>query len=163
LDFGFLFFVSLYRVLSSLDIGKKRYVIKLINFVKKIMKILKSLNGQFLLLSAAILLLILGFNTFFPALIHEKIWEIFLFLTVLTLIINLLNSFLLKNFSENFLQIIVLATILRFISSIVFIGLQFWNTSENIILFISNFFLIFLFYLAFDIYSIISNLRQISK
>jgi hypothetical protein len=127
------------------------------------MKILKNLNLQFLLLSFAILLLILGLKTFSPALIHEKIWEIFIFLSLLTLVINLLNSFLLKNFSENFLQIVVLATILRFISSIVFIGLQFWNASENIILFISNFFLIFLFYLVFDIYSIISNLRQISK
>jgi hypothetical protein len=34
---------------------------------------------------------------------------------------------------------------------------------ENIILFIANFFILFLFYLIFDIYFIISNLRQISK
>lgn len=127
------------------------------------MSILKSHNVQFLLLSAAILLLIIGINIIIPDLIHEKIWEIFLFLSILTLSINLLNSFLLKNFSENFLQIIVLATILRFISSLVFIGLQFWTAQENIILFISNFFLIFLFYLVFDIYTIISNLRRISK
>jgi hypothetical protein len=127
------------------------------------MSILKSHYVQFLLLSAAIVLLIFVLKLLFPDLIHEKIREIFLFLTILTFVISLLSSFLLKNFSENFLQIIVLATILRFISSLVFIGLQLWTALENIILFIANFFLIFLFYLVFDIYTIISNLRRISK
>jgi hypothetical protein len=45
----------------------------------------------------------------------------------------------------------------------VFIGVLVWPGMENIILFIADFFIIFLFYLVFDIYSFLSTLRPISK
>jgi hypothetical protein len=46
---------------------------------------------------------------------------------------------------------------LVFITIVVLPGIQ------NIILFIGDFFTIFLFYLVFDIYAFLSNLRPISK
>jgi hypothetical protein len=95
--------------------------------------------------------------------IHFKIWEILTFLAITSFLIGLLNAFLLKNFGENFLQIMVLAMILRFIASLVFIGLQVYPGIQNIILFIADFFIVFLFYLVFDIYAFLSNLRPISK
>jgi hypothetical protein len=53
--------------------------------------------------------------------------------------------------------------VIRFIASLVFITISVWPTLQNIIPFIANFFVIFLCYLVFDIYSFLSNLRPISK
>ncbi|NVJ86735.1 MAG: hypothetical protein HWE15_10550 [Algoriphagus sp.] len=127
------------------------------------MKFLQNNHVRFFLLSALLALLILGLQIVFPAVIHERIWEIFFFLLILSFLIGLLNGFLLKAFSENFFQISVLAMILRLIASLVFIGVEVWPGMENIILFIADFFVIFLFYLIFDIYAFLSNLRPISK
>ena len=118
---------------------------------------------RFLLATAVLVLLIALLQVALPVVIHSKIWEIVGFLAILSFLISLLNSFLLKNFADNFFQIMVLAMILRFIASLVFIGLEAWIGMENIILFIADFFIIFLFYLVFDIYTFLSNLRPISK
>jgi len=127
------------------------------------MTIPKNIHLQFLLMTVLIAVLILILEFIFPVIIHPKIWNIFFFLGIFSFLIGLLNSFLLKSFSESFFQIMVLAMILRFIGTLIFIGLAVWPTMENIILFIADFFIIFLFYLVFDIYAFLSNLRPISK
>ncbi|WP_323834532.1 hypothetical protein [Algoriphagus sp. D3-2-R+10] len=118
---------------------------------------------QFLLFSAAVAGLIGLFCVLLPDIVHEKIWNIYFFMLILSFLISLLNGFLLKSFAENFFNIMVLAMILRFIATIVFIGLAVWPGMEKIILFIADFFVVFLFYLVFDIYTFLSNLRPISK
>ena len=123
----------------------------------------KNSHIRFLLFSLIIAVLIWLLTWIFPVVIHEKIWNIFFFLSIFSFLISLLNSFLLKSFGENFFQIMVLAMILRFIGTLVFIGIAVWPGMENIILFIADFFIIFLFYLVFDIYAFLSNLRPISK
>ncbi|MFN3999739.1 hypothetical protein [Algoriphagus sp.] len=123
----------------------------------------KNMHLQFLLATAALVLFILILQLILPMVIHSKIWEIVAFMAITSFLISLLNAFLLKNFGENFFQIMVLAMILRFIASLVFIGLEVWPEMENIILFIADFFIVFLFYLIFDIYAFLSNLRPISK
>lgn len=123
----------------------------------------KNSHLQFVLFSAALVVLILLLQVLLPVVIHVKIWEIIAFMVITSFLIGLLNGFLLKNFSENFFQIMVLAMILRFIASLVFIGVEVWPGMENIILFIADFFVVFLFYLVFDIYTFLSNLRPISK
>lgn len=123
----------------------------------------KSIHLRFVLFSAAIALLIFLLNFVLPQIIHEKIWEIYFFMVITSFLIGVLNGFLLKNFAENFFQIMVLAMILRFIASLTFIGLEVWPEMANIILFIADFFMIFLFYMIFDIYTFLANLRPISK
>ena len=127
------------------------------------MKILKSPHLRFLFATAILAGIILLLQVALPSVVHIKIWEILTFVAVLSLFIGLLNSFLLKTLPDNFFQIMVLAMILRLISTLVFIGIQVWPGMENIILFIADFFIIFLFYLVFDIYSFLSTLRPISK
>lgn len=127
------------------------------------MKFTKNIHIQFLAFALAIAVLLGVCQLLFPVIIHQKIWMIYFFLTGLSFFIGILNAFLLKSFAENFFQIMVLAMILRFIASLSFIGVLAWLGMENIILFIADFFVIFLFYLAFDIYTFISNLRPISK
>jgi len=126
-------------------------------------KLLQNIHFRFFLLSAIIALLILGLQVLFPVIIHERIWHIYFFLLILSFLIALLNSVLLKAFAENFFHISVLAMILRLVASLVFVGVEVWPGMENIILFIADFFVIFLFYLIFDIYAFLSNLRPISK
>jgi len=123
----------------------------------------KNTHFRFLLFSLLIAALIGVLTWIFPVIIHEKIWNMFFFLSVFSFLITLLNAFLLKSFGENFFHIMVLAMILRFIGTLVFIGIAVWPGMENIILFIADFFIIFLFYLVFDIYAFLSNLRPISK
>lgn len=127
------------------------------------MRLPKNMHLQFLLFSAAVAGLIGLFCVLLPDIVHEKIWNIYFFMVILSFLISLLNAFLLKSFAENFFNILVLAMILRFIATILFIGFAVWPGMENIILFIADFFVVFLFYLVFDIYAFLSNLRPISK
>lgn len=131
--------------------------------MSKTMRLPKNIHLQFLLLSVAVAGLIGLFSVLLPIIVHEKIWYIYFFMLLMSFLISLLNGFLLKSFAENFFNIMVLAMILRFIGIIVFIGIAVWPGMENIILFIADFFVIFLFYLVFDIYAFLSNLRPISK
>lgn len=123
----------------------------------------KNSHLRFLLATTLLVVLILILQFILPVVVHSKIWEIVAFMAITSSLISLLNAFLLKNFGENFFQIMVLAMILRFIASLVFIGLEVWPGMANIILFIADFFIVFLFYLIFDIYAFLSNLRPISK
>lgn len=127
------------------------------------MKLLRNIQFQFFLFSALVAVLIGIIELIFPQLIHEKIWSIYFFILILSLAISIVSALLLKSFSENFFNIMVLGTVLRFIASLVFITIIVLPGIENIILFIGDFFTIFLFYLTFDIYAFLSNLRPISK
>lgn len=127
------------------------------------MKLLRNIQVQFFLFSALIAGLIGILEVSFPQLIHEKIWNIYFFILILSLAISILSGSLLKSFSENFFNIMVLGTVLRFIATLVFITILVLPGMENIILFIGDFFTIFLFYLTFDIYAFLSTLRPISK
>jgi hypothetical protein len=127
------------------------------------MKLLRNIQIQFFLFSAFVGALIGILGLIFPQLIHEKIWNIYFFILILSLVISIMSGLLLKSFSENFFNIMVLGTVLRFIASLVFITIVVLPGIQNIILFIGDFFTIFLFYLVFDIYAFLSNLRPISK
>lgn len=127
------------------------------------MKLLRNVQIQFSLFSAVVAALIGILGLIFPQLIHEKIWNIYFFILILSLVISIMSGLLLKSFSENFFHIMVLGTVLRFIASMVFITIIVLPGIQNIILFIGDFFTIFLFYLVFDIYAFLSNLRPISK
>lgn len=127
------------------------------------MKLLRNLHVQFFLFSAMVAALIGVVGLIFPQVIHEKIWSIYFFILILSLAISIMSTLLLKSFSENFFNIMVLGTVLRFIASLVFITIIVLPGIPNIILFIGDFFTIFLFYLTFDIYAFLSNLRPISK
>ena len=127
------------------------------------MKLFRNIQIQFFLFSALVAALIGIIGLIFPQLIHEKIWNIYFFILILSLAISIMSGLLLKSFSENFFNIMVLGTVLRFIASLVFITIVVLPGIQNIILFIGDFFTIFLFYLVFDIYAFLSNLRPISK
>lgn len=52
---------------------------------------------------------------------------------------------------------------IRLLGSIGFVAVMLFLGQENLILFVINFFVVYLFYLLFDIYMLIANLRPNSK
>jgi hypothetical protein len=127
------------------------------------MKLLSNFHVKFLLISLLIAAIILSCQNFLPQIIHSSIWAIFGFVVGLSYLVGAFALWLYKKSPENFLQIKLLGMVIRILSSLGFIAILVVMGVENIILFIANFFILFLFYLIFDIYTFISNLRPISK
>ncbi|SFU03286.1 hypothetical protein SAMN04489724_3474 [Algoriphagus locisalis] len=118
---------------------------------------------KFFLLTGIFCLLILLFGWLLPSTVHEEIWKILFFLAITSYLVGIMSLWLLKGSSENLLQVKLLGMIIRILSSLSFIGIMVFMGSENILLFVVNFFILFLFYLVFDIYTFLANLRPISK
>lgn len=127
------------------------------------MSILKNFHVRFLVFSLIVLALVLVFQQTLPQILYESIWTIFYFMVIMSYLVSFLALWLYKKSPENFLQIKLLGMVIRILASLTFIAVIVWRGEENIILFIANFFILFLFYLIFDIYTFISNLRPISK
>jgi hypothetical protein len=127
------------------------------------MKFSASIHFNYGVISMVVAGLILLFSSFLPQIIHESIWSIFGFVVILSYLLSVVTQWLYLKSPENFLSLKLLGMVIRILSSLGFIGILAVLGLENIILFIANFFIIFLFYLIFDIYIFISNLRPISK
>lgn len=91
--------------------------------------------------------------------IHDKIWAILIFLAIATLLTSMLSIVLLKNDEFNSVSFVLGSTVLRILLSLLFVIVSLWGGDENILWFVLDFFTIYLLYLVFDIYSLITNLR----
>lgn len=91
--------------------------------------------------------------------IHEKIWAIILFYSVLTALTGLVSIYFLKKDKLNSVSIILGSAVFRLLVSLAFVLVALWGGDKNILWFVINFFTIYLLYLLFDIYSLITNLR----
>jgi hypothetical protein len=127
------------------------------------MKFSASIHFSYGIITMVVAGLILLLNFFLPQIIHESIWSIFGFVAGLAYFLTVVTRWLYLKSPENLLSLKLLGMIIRILSSLGFIGILVVLGLENIILFIANFFIIFLFYMIFDIYIFISNLRPISK
>ena len=127
------------------------------------MKFSSSIHFSYGVITMVVAGLILLLNFFLPQIIHESIWSIFGFVAGLAYFLTVVTRWLYLKSPENLLSLKLLGMIIRILSSLGFIGILVVLGLENIILFIANFFLIFLFYMIFDIYIFISNLRPNSK
>ena len=127
------------------------------------MKFSSSIHFSYGIITMVVAGLILLLSFFLPQIIHESIWSIFGFVAGLAYFLTVVTRWLYLKSPENLLSLKLLGMIIRILSSLGFIGILVVLGLENIILFIANFFIIFLFYMIFDIYIFISNLRPISK
>lgn len=118
---------------------------------------------RFFLLSGIFCLLILLLGWLMPSTIHQDIWKILGFLLLTSYLVGVMSLWLLKGSTENLLQVKMLGMIIRIIASLSFIGIMVFVGTENILLFVADFFVLFLCYLVFDIYTFLANLRPISK
>jgi len=127
------------------------------------MKYISSIHFKYIVMSLLLGGIILLLQFLLPQLIHSSIWIIFGFMAGLSYLLGVVTGWLYRQSPENLLSLKLLGMVIRILSSLGFIGILAVLELENIILFIANFFIIFLFYLIFDIYIFISNLRPISR
>lgn len=127
------------------------------------MKLLSNFHVRFLIFSGLIAALIGLLSHFIPKAAHESVWTIFAFVAILSYAVSGLSLWLYKAHPDSFLQIKMLGMVLRVLGSLTFIGILVFLKTGNILLFITNFFVLFLFYLLFDIYTFMITLRPISK
>ncbi|MGY6741881.1 MAG: hypothetical protein ACXIUQ_04025 [Cecembia sp.] len=95
--------------------------------------------------------------------IHESIKKIVSFFLVLTWLTGIFTHYLLSISKENSVNILLGAIGIRLLGSIGFVAVMLFLGQENLILFVINFFVVYLFYLLFDIYMLIANLRPNSR
>jgi hypothetical protein len=122
-----------------------------------------SLHLSFFLFSTVLAVVVVIFQQLLPKTIHEDIWSVFCFVAGLSYLLSVVTQWLYTKSPEYFIHLKLLGMLIRILSSLGFIGILVVLDLENIILFIANFFLLFLFFLIFDIYYFISNLRPNSK
>ena len=127
------------------------------------MKFSSSIHFNYAIITMVVAGLILLFSSMLPQIIHESIWIIFGFIAGLSYLLGFITQWLYIKSPENLLSLKLLGMVIRILSTLGFIATYAVLDLENIILFIANFFIIFLFYMIFDICIFISKLRPISK
>jgi hypothetical protein len=98
-----------------------------------------------------------------PEWVHQSLWTILSFFVLLTWITGMFTHYLLELSKENSVNILLGAIGIRFLASTGFVAIMLFLRVENLILFVVNFFIIYFFYLLFDIYTLLANLRPNSK
>lgn len=128
------------------------------------MKPYLSFTVQLIVLTLAITgIVLLLQNVAEPHWIHEKSFLTIGFYFVLTWFTGLLALYLLEINKENSVMILLGMGVLRVAASLAFIFLILWMGVGNILWFVVDFFIIYLLYLLFDIYTFITNLRPHSE
>jgi hypothetical protein len=127
------------------------------------MKLTSSIHFNYVMASVLLAGILLLFQFLVPQIVHSTIWTIFGFMAGLSYLLSVVTLWLYSKSPENFFALKILGMLIRTLSATGFIGILVVMGLENIILFIANFFIIFLFYMIFDIYTFISNLRPNSK
>jgi len=121
--------------------------------------------GESLVFSAIIAVLIFGLQqiTGSEKFIHSGISGIMIFSTLLGVLVAFIAGWGISSFDEQSRPNIFLGiTALRMLLSMIFIGVMLFTGIEERIVWVADFFGVYLFYLVFEIVSILSNLRAIS-
>ena len=119
-----------------------------------------------MLFSVVLIALTLGFRQVpgTEKILHSGLLSIVLFSAFLGLLIAFMAGWGIKNLdAQTQPNLFIAITGIRMIVSLIFVLIVVYKGLENQLLWVINFFLVYLFYLAFEIYTIISNLRAISK
>jgi hypothetical protein len=98
-------------------------------------------------------------------LVHTGIWTIFIFSFIVSILIGIANSYFVsrKDFAENLPQVFIASTVMRLLLSIFFVGIVLYLGIEDRLLWVINFFMLYIFYLIFEIISLMTTLRPHSR
>jgi hypothetical protein len=103
-------------------------------------------------------------QAFFPGpWFHRHFWTVLLFFALLTGGTGVLALRLMRLETFHSVSVILGTTVLRLLLSIGFVFLILLPGDENLLWFVIDFFMIYLLYLLFDMYGLITNLRLHSK
>ncbi len=96
-------------------------------------------------------------------LIHEKIWNLFSVFFLLSFFTSFITNNALGKNKSNLLIYYLLATIVRIFVSLIVLLLYISLGVSDRNIFVGNFFLIYFFYMVFEIYFLLTNLQANSK
>jgi len=96
----------------------------------------------------------------FDFFLHRYIWYILAFFFGLSFFIHRLMEFGFRNKREKFVPFYISTIAGRIVLSLVFIALFLYNGLTDSLLFVINFFALYLFYTCFEIYGLYRNLRR---
>jgi hypothetical protein len=94
---------------------------------------------------------------------HSSKWIMIAFFTFLSFFNYSLYEIGLKGHQTKFQNFFFLSTFIRLIASVIFIIVFLILKVENLKLLLTNFFIFYFFYLGFEIYFLLGNLRADSK
>lgn len=94
---------------------------------------------------------------------HKYVWHVQSFFAILQIISNSIKRFIQQKPEEDFTMLFQGLLVLRFLFTLFFVGIITWLKPENPILFVINFFSLYLCYSVFEFRTLISNLRAKSK
>ena len=119
---------------------------------------------QLLGFSAIISLFILLIKWQFPGkYIHEAVWGILVFYIILTVVLHSITVNSADKSNSAFMTAVFGSVGLKFLLGIAFMVFYLLNDKTNSIWFGINFIVIYLFFTAFEIYSLLRNLRALKK
>ncbi|WP_421977667.1 hypothetical protein [Roseivirga seohaensis] len=97
-------------------------------------------------------------------LIHEKAYGLYVFITVLSFVLSIGTLFFIKNTDQNVWKGVFMGVmVIRLLFTIAYIAIVLYLGIEDRLLFVINLFVVYLFYMVFEIMGLVSNLRAISK
>jgi cobalamin biosynthesis protein CobD/CbiB len=111
------------------------------------------------LLVAGLAMLIWVLSLTAAALVHPLVWWVLLFLAAVTLFTTQLTIWGSKRFPSSFNAFFFVGMIIRFFAAIIFITVVVVTGIQAVLLFIGNFFVLYLCFQLFEITSLLTNLR----
>jgi lipoprotein signal peptidase len=93
-------------------------------------------------------------------LLHPKKWLILGFFVAFYFLFHRVIAFGLQEKQKNFIPFYLATVVLRLILCLIFIGVELYFGLQQQELFVSNFFVLYLFYTVFEIWNLSRNLRQ---
>lgn len=94
---------------------------------------------------------------------HQEKWVILIFLSALSYLMHLLNTEGMANNGDKFINYYLVFTVIRFVGSLIFVAVYLILGVESEVLFILNFFALYLCFTMFEIINLYRNLRRFSE
>ena len=107
-----------------------------------------------------VIIVVFGMSFIIPQYIYHKIWLVLIFFFLLTMASLYIIQKLTKDKSERFLAVYFSAMIGRLFISIIFAAIFILTDKANVFNFAINFLFLYLLFLGFEIYGIMTNLRH---
>jgi len=103
---------------------------------------------------------LLIFQFVWPQTLYDKVWWLFLFFFFLTFSSLLVIGYATGKSPKNFMLFYFVAMIVRLFISIILAAVIILTDKSQVLIFAINFTFLYLLFLGFEIYSILTNLRQ---
>jgi hypothetical protein len=109
------------------------------------------------------ILLYIADHFFIPSLIHAEIWVILGFFFALAIMGHRITQIAFQRNKDNVAIYYFVVMLIRLLISAVFIAIYLYKGIQDKMVFIGNFFILYLLYVAFEINSLLTNLRRNSR